>query len=127
MTILNLLFYVDLETFSKLKLICVPTHYYWSIPLSAVNSIIFKTVSYVCWIYVAEVLIIHFCRYYHLRLYHAINTKVRSILGGQLHLWIHICVLPFEGPPHLWLQSHICLTLDDVGGQMPSLVVLISI
>ena len=32
-------FYVDLETSSKIKLICVPTHYYWSIPFSAVNSI----------------------------------------------------------------------------------------
>ena len=49
----------------------------------------------------------------------------------QIHLWIHICLLTFEGPLHLqfqshtyhtlheegplhlWLQSHICLTLDD--------------
>ena len=28
-------------------------------------------------------------------------------------------VLPFEGQLHLWLQSHICLTLDD-GGSTPS-------
>ena len=32
-------FYVDLETSSKIKLICFPTHYYWLIPFSAVNSI----------------------------------------------------------------------------------------
>ena len=42
MTILNSLFYVDLETSSKMKLICVPPHYYWSIQFSAVNSIFFK-------------------------------------------------------------------------------------
>ena len=41
MTILNLIFYVDLETSSKMKLICVHTHYYWSIPFYAVNSILF--------------------------------------------------------------------------------------
>ena len=39
MTIWNLLFYVD---FSKMKLICVHTHYYWSISFSAVNSIFYK-------------------------------------------------------------------------------------
>ena len=31
--------YVDLEISAKNKLICVPTHYYWSIPFSAVYSI----------------------------------------------------------------------------------------
>ena len=30
------------ETSSKMKLLCVPTHYYWSIPFSAVNSGFFK-------------------------------------------------------------------------------------
>ena len=34
--------YVDLESSSKIKLICVPTHHYWSIPFSVVNSIFFK-------------------------------------------------------------------------------------
>ena len=34
-------FYVDLESSSKIKLICVPTHYYWSIPFSAVKSLFF--------------------------------------------------------------------------------------
>ena len=34
-------FYVDLETSSKIKLICLPTHYYWSIQFSAVNSVLF--------------------------------------------------------------------------------------
>ena len=37
----NLLFYVDLEIFSKMKLICVHTQYYWWILFSAVNSISF--------------------------------------------------------------------------------------
>ena len=60
MTIWNLLFYVDLETSSKMKLICVPTHYYLSIPFSAVNSIFVLTFSYICQIFVAEVPIIHF-------------------------------------------------------------------
>ena len=32
-------FYVDLETFSKIKLKCVPTYYYWSNPFFSVNSI----------------------------------------------------------------------------------------
>ena len=36
----------------------------------------------------------------------------------QIHLWIIICVKPFEGPLHLWLLSHLCLTLDHVGGQL---------
>ena len=69
-------FYVDLETSSKIKLICVPSHY-WSAPLSAVSSR-FLSFSCVCWIYVAEVLIIFFCNYYHLRFYHHMSTKVRS-------------------------------------------------
>ena len=56
----NYCFYVGLETCSKIKLMCVPTHYYWSIPFSAVNSIFKKTFSCVCQIHVAEVLIIHF-------------------------------------------------------------------
>ena len=51
--------YVDLEISSKIKLICVSTNYYWLIPFCAVNSI-FKTFSYVCQIYVAEVLFIQF-------------------------------------------------------------------
>ena len=73
MTIWNLLFYVDLETSWKIKLICVPAHCYWSIPFSAVNCVcfffffFFWTFSHVCQKYVAEVLIIHFCNYYHQR------------------------------------------------------------
>ena len=42
--------------------------------------------------------------------------------GGQpwiwIHLQIHIWVVLFESPLHLWLQSHLCLTLDHVGGQL---------
>ena len=33
----------------------------------------------------------------------------------QIQLWIHISVVPFEGTLPLWLQSHLCLTLDHVG------------
>ena len=44
------------------------------------------------------------------------SSKVRSILGAQLHLQIYlqmyIYVVCFEGLLHLWLQSHLCLTLD---------------
>ena len=51
----------------------------------------FLTFSCVCQIYVAEVLIIHYCSYCHLRFYHHISTKVGSIFkGGQLHL----CITP---------------------------------
>ena len=32
-------FYIDLETSLKMKLICVPTYYYWSITFSAVYSV----------------------------------------------------------------------------------------
>ena len=50
-------FYVDLETSWKIKVICVPSHY-WSAQFSAVNSR-FLSFSCVCQIYVAEVLIIY--------------------------------------------------------------------
>ena len=63
---LELSVYVHLGTSSKKKLICVPTHYYLSLPYSAVNWIFFNF-SHVCQIYVAEVLIIHFYRNCHLR------------------------------------------------------------
>ena len=54
-------FYVDLETSSKIKFISVPIHYYyWSVLFLAVKSV-FNTFSCVCQIYVAEVLIMHFC------------------------------------------------------------------
>ena len=40
------------------------------------------------------------------------------LCGGQLQIWIqfcfHNCVVPFEDPLHLWLQSHLCLTWDLV-------------
>ena len=36
------------------------------------------------------------------------SNKVRSTFWGcQLHLWIHICVLPFECSLHLQLKSHL--------------------
>ena len=31
-------------------------------------------------------------------------------LSMQLQMKIHICVVPFQGQLHLWLQSHLCLT-----------------
>ena len=52
-------FYVDLEASSKIKLICVPTQYYWSIPFSRVNTIFCNFCSCVCRIYVSVELIIH--------------------------------------------------------------------
>ena len=83
MKIWNLLFYVDLETSSKIKLICVPTQYYWSIPFSAVNSIFLKTFSCVCQIYVAEVLIIHFSNYYLLRILSPYEYWSEVSFGGS--------------------------------------------
>ena len=45
-------------------------------------------------------------------------SYLRSCGGSQLwiliQLWIHICVVPFEGPLRLWLQAHLCLSLDYV-------------
>ena len=80
-------------------LCCVlfPTHYFWSIPFSALNSI-FKTFSRVCQIYVAEVLIIHFCIYYHLRFLspYQYQSKVNFCVGGQLWIWIQI---------HIWVVT----------------------
>ena len=76
------LFYVDLETSSKMKLICVPTHYYCCIPFSAVNSI-FLNFSHVCQIYVAGVLIIHFCRYCHLRCLSPYEYQSEVNFGGS--------------------------------------------
>ena len=107
MTIWNLLFYVDLEISSKIKLICVPTHYYWSIPFSAVNSILCKPFHmYVR--YVAEVLIVHFWNYYHLRFLspYEYQSEVNFLLD-QLWIWIqlhiHICIVPFD--LNLWEEE----------------------
>ena len=103
-----------------MKLICVPTHYYWSISFSAVNSILYKfftCMSDICsWS----------TNYTFLQVLPSKDfitiwvTKWGQFLWvvnsiSRLHLWIHICVVPFEGPLHLSLQSHICLTLDDGG------------
>ena len=46
------------ETSSKIKMICVPTHYYWSVPFSVMDFVFFLTFLHLCQIYVA-VLIIH--------------------------------------------------------------------
>ena len=60
-----------------------------------------------------------FYRYCHLRFLspYEYQSEVNFLGGGQLHprihLQIHICAVPFEGPLHLWLQSHICLNLHD--------------
>ena len=44
-------------------------------------------------------------------------SHLKIMWGGQLQiqLWIHICDVPSEGPLHLQLQFHPCLTLDHVG------------
>ena len=58
-----------------------------SYSLLLVNSIFgcelhfFNFFLYVCKINVAEVLIIYFCNYYHVRFYHHMSTKVKSIFG----------------------------------------------
>ena len=100
-------FYVDLETFSKIKLICVPTQYYWSIPFPGANSV-FLSFSCVCRIYVSEVLIMHFCNYYHLRFVSPYEYKIevnflgvnsgswsssRSIFGLYILVWIFIVLI----------------------------------
>ena len=78
-------FYVNLETSSNIKLIYVPAHYYWLIPFSAVNSVFFLlTFSCVCQIYVADVLIIHFCNYYHLRFLSPYEYQSEGNLGSTL-------------------------------------------
>ena len=118
------MFYVDLETSSKMKLICVPTHCYWSIPYSPVNSVFFLTFSHICQIHIAELLIIPFSTgtaiygfYYHRGSPHDYQSEV-NFGGDELHLQIHTHALAFEGP--LNLQFHIYLTLDDwgEGGQL---------
>ena len=87
MTIWNLLFYVDLETSSKMKLVCDPTH-------SRSSQSVKPYSVRAGWFNVL-------CR---LRDFNLWN-----------HLQIHICVLPFEGPLHLQFQSHICLTFGEGG------------
>ena len=75
-------FYVDLEISSKIKLICVPTHYYWSIPFSAVNSV-FLTSSHVCQICVTEVLIIDFLQQLPCKVFNTIwVANWGRLLGG---------------------------------------------
>ena len=105
-------FYVDLETSSKINLICVPTQYYWSIPFSRVNSIFCNFCSCVCRIYVSVELIIHFCNYYHLRFVLPYENQIWSqFLGGQLWIWIqfqiHIWAVLFD----LNLRSTLALSL----------------
>ena len=56
------------------------------------------TFSCVCQIYVADVLIIHFCNYYHLRLLSPYEYQSEiNFFGGQLWIqiqfWFHICVV----------------------------------
>ena len=41
-------------------------------------------------------------------------SHLRSCLGGQLQIQIPICVVSFQDPLHLWLQSHLCLTFEHV-------------
>ena len=141
MTIWNLIFYVDVKTSSKMKLICVPTHYYWSIPFSAVNSILFyfftgmpdicswstnysflQVLPYKVFITIWVTKWGHFLwvvnsisRSISRSIFVLYLLRVHSIshsspiyvspemMRSKLHLWIHICVLPFEGPLHLRL------------------------
>ena len=105
--------YTDLEISSKIKLLCVPTHYHWSIPFSAVNSGFFNF-SCVCQIYVAEVLIIHFLHDYHLwflspEYQSEIDFCGRSTLALVSSL-SHLCSLWWWGgsvPPPVLSLSHL--------------------
>ena len=90
-------FYIDLEISSKIKLIYVPPHYFWSIPFSAVNSVLISTFPHVCQIYVTEVLFIHFCNYYHLKILpvyefqNEVNfgwSQIQIHIQFQMHIWI---------------------------------------
>ena len=116
MTIWNLLFYIDLEISLKIKLIWVPTHYYWSIPFSAVNSVFFfnffTCMPVICnWGFKYTFV----CNNYHLRFLSPYEYQSEvNFVRDQLWIQIYICVLPFEGPLHLQLQSHLCPTLDHV-------------
>ena len=72
------------SNFDKIKLICVPIHYYWSIPFSAVSSVFFFTFFTCMWdicswgtnyTFFATTTILGF--------YCLMSTKVRSILGDE--------------------------------------------
>ena len=118
-------YHVDLETSSRIKLICVPTHIYWSIPFSAVNSHYFYF-SCVCQIYVAEVPIMHFFQLLPSKDFnHHMSTQseVNCCWGDQLPIWIqipiHIWVYFLTwilGPLCLLLWSYWHLTLAHCGG-----------
>ena len=88
-------FYVDLETSSKIKLICIPTQYKLSIPCSAVKSI-FLSFSCVCQIYVAEVVIIHFFNHYHQKFLSPYDYQREVNFGGQFWIWIQLQI-------HVWV------------------------
>ena len=78
----NLELYVDLETSSKIKLICIPTHYYWSVPFSAVNSIfflLFHVYARYMWLRYYSYI---FCTYYHLRFLSPYDYQSEVNLGG---------------------------------------------
>ena len=81
-----------------------------------------KTFSCICQIYVAEVLIIHFCNNYHLRFYHHMSTKVRSIFWGinsrsrsssRSIFVLYLFDLNLVSTPSL-AKVHLCLTLAYV-------------
>ena len=147
MTIWNLLFYVDLDTSSKIKLIFVPTHNYWSIPFSAVNSVFFHF-SHVCQIYVAEVLIIHFLQILPskvLSLYECqsevnfgglgVNSRSRSSprsifvlyllkvhsISGSNPIYVSPKIM-LGGQLWLQLQFHLCPTCTDCVGSTPKIL-----
>ena len=118
MTIWNLLFYVDLETSSKIKLTCVPTHYYWSIPFLCCELLFFN--FFTCMQGICSWGTNHtFLPLLPFKVFITIWLPKWGQfweVGGKLQ--IHIWVVHFDGLLHHWLQSHLCLTLDHVGGQL---------
>ena len=80
----------------------------------------FKTFSYECQIYVAEVLIIHFCNYYHQRLSSPCEYQSGIELGGVnlIQIWLQILIWVVL---QIQLWSNLCLTWSHCGeGQLQS-------
>ena len=89
-------FYVALETFSDIKLICVPNHCYWSTPFSAVTIPCIQ---------------LHIC----LLLF---DLNLGSILP-QGQSMFHFSSMWWRWESQLQLQSPLSLTSDDCGGPAP--------
>ena len=80
-------------------------------------STLILTFSHVCQIYIAVLLIIHFCNYYHLRDLSPYEYQSEVNFGGSTpdpYLCFNFLTL-IKGPPQLQLWFHLCLTLGHWG------------